>query len=162
MSLYEWRGRASEETRPVAGGETGKAITAKQSVPLKAGPVKQRTLRESARARRAIQTDQGLISPREIFLEYRHALTKGFKVAVQAEKKENIWGPHWDEYVEDEKERWAALFTLCRMFKWDPRDLGISFFGNKILGPTVRTEKILIRLVLWLIQNQLDELMKAA
>jgi hypothetical protein len=151
LKLNGRRGRASEETRPVAGGKTGKGITPKESVQRKPGAVKR-------------MPGQQLISPREIFLEYRRAFTKGLKLAVKAEKKENIWGPHWDEWtaVENEKERWAALFTLCHMFKWKPQDLGIAFFGNRIMGPTMKTEKILIRLVLWLIKNQLDELIKAA
>ena len=154
MSLEGWRRRASEETRLVAGGQTGKATRAKKSVQLKPGPVKRKMPQKGK--------PEG-ISPRDIFLEYRRALTKGFKLAVKAEKKENIWGPHWDEYEKDEKERWAALLTLCGMFKWQPKDVGIVFYPNgRILGPTMKTEKILIRLVLWLIKNQLDELMKAA
>jgi len=145
MSLEGWRRRASEETRLVAGGETGKAITAKKSVQRKAGVVKRRA------------PGQGLISPRDIFLEYRRALTKGFKLAVKAEKKDTIWREI------EEKERWVALLTLCRMFKWQPKDLGFVFYPDgRMLGPTVRTEKILIRLVLWLIKNQLDELVKVA
>jgi hypothetical protein len=40
MSLNGRRGRASEETRPVAGGKTDKAITAKKSLPAKVRPVK--------------------------------------------------------------------------------------------------------------------------
>jgi hypothetical protein len=142
MKLNERKGRASEETRPVAGGETGKALTAKKSLQLKPGPVKRKMPRQKA------------LSPLDIFLEYRRVLTKGLKNAVKAEKM--------DSPEMEEKERWAALLTLCRMFKWQPKDLGIVYFGNKILGPTVKTEKILIRLVLWLIKNQLDELMKAA
>lgn len=147
--MNERRGRASEETRPVAGGKTGKAFRATESLGRNGGAVKQEAQLP------------GAISPREIFLAYRRALTKGIKTAAKAEKKEDIWGPYWDEYKKDEKERWAAMLTLCQMFKWDPqKDLGISYFGGRILGTTNRTEKILIRLVLWLIKEQLDELMK--
>lgn len=40
MNLERRRGRASEETRPVAGGEAGKAITARKTLPAKARRVK--------------------------------------------------------------------------------------------------------------------------
>ena len=40
MSSKKRRGRASEETRPVADGQAGKAITARKSLSPKSGPVK--------------------------------------------------------------------------------------------------------------------------